>query len=120
MTLLAVCLVPAANALRGAVQAPGASAAAAHNLDCVVTLMETVLAEPYARLQSLATSSGVANYPSDDPNCPARSVTIWRYGNNNTGKIGPGGNGDYLLYVSVALKNPADGNPYTLTTLVAR
>ena len=120
LSLLAICLVPAANALRGAVQAPGASAVAAHNLDCVSTLMETVLAEPYARLLSLATSSGTANYPSDDPNCPARTVTIWRYGNNSTGRIGPGGTGDYLLYVSVALKNPADGNPYTLTTLVAR
>lgn len=120
LSLLAICLVPAANALRGAVQAPAIGASAAHNLDCVSTLMETVLAEPYARLQSLATGSGLANYPSDDPNCPARSVTIWRYGNDNTGKIGPGGTGNYLLYVSVALKNPADGNPYTLTTLVAR
>ena len=120
ISLLAICLVPAANALRGAVQAPAVGAGAAHNLECVSTLMETVLAEPYARLQSLATSSGVANYPSDDPNCPARSVTIWRYGNDNTGKIGAGGTSNFLLYVSVALKTPADGNPYTLTTLVAR
>lgn len=121
MLLLAVCLVPAADALRGALQAPGASSDAARKLDCVSALMDTVMADSYARLLSLATSSGAAAYPvPDDPSCPARTVTIARYGNNSSGKIGPGGTGDYLLYVSVALRDPADGNPYTFTTLVAR
>lgn len=120
ISLLAICLVPAANALRGAVQAPGAGAAAARNLECVSTLMETVLAESHWRLLSLASSTGPATYPADDPDCPARTVTIARYGNSSTGKIGPGGTNDYLLLVSVALKNPADGNPYTLSTLVTR
>lgn len=121
LLLLAVCLVPAANALRGAVQAPIVTADAARKLDCVGTLMETVMAEPYARLLSLATTGGASAYPvPNDTACPARTVTIARYGNNSTGKIGPGGSGDYLLYVSVALANAADGNPYTLTTLVAR
>jgi hypothetical protein len=83
--------------------------------------METVLAEPYSRLLSLATNTGAAAYRiPDDPGCPARQVLIARYGNDSTRKIGPGGNSDNLLYVSVALKNAADGNPYTLTTLVAR
>jgi type II secretory pathway pseudopilin PulG len=121
LSLLAVCLIPAANALRGSLQAPGVSADAARKLDCVATLMDTVLAEPYARLLSLATNNGAAAYPiPDDPACPARKVTIARYGNNSTGKIGPGGTGDHLLYVSVALANAADGNPFTLTTLVTR
>ena len=117
--LLAVCLVPAANALRGAVQAPVVGASAARNLDCVSALMETVLAQPYASLLSLS-----YDVP-DDPNCPARQVTISRYGNKNTRTIGPVGNCaagicDDLLLVSVGLSDPADGNPFTLTTLVAR
>lgn len=116
--LLAACLVPAVNALRGAVRAPVDSAAAARNLDCVSALMETVLAEPYDRLLAVATSPN--DYP--DPgaaNCPARKVVITRYGNESNRKIAAG-NSNYLLYVSVGLANAADGNPFTLTTLVAR
>jgi len=119
--LLAVCLLPAADALRAATGAPAVGADAARRLDCVASLMDTVLAEPYARLLSLATDSGAAAYPiPDDPACPARTVLIARYGNDSTRKIGPGGTSDYLLFVSVALADAADGNPYTLTTLVAR
>ena len=119
--LLTGCLLPAADALRGAVQAPAVSAGAARKLDCVGALMDTVLAEPYARLLSLATDNGPAAYPvPDDPACPARKVTIARYGTESTRKIGPGGTSDYLLFVSVGLADAADGNPYTLTTLVAR
>lgn len=116
--LLAVCLVPAVNALRGAVRAPVDSAAAARKLDCVSSLMETVLAEPYVRLLAVAQSS--TDYP--DPGaagCPPRKVVITRYGNESNRKV-TAGNSNYLLYVSVGLANAADGNPFTLTTLVAR
>jgi len=121
LMLLAICLVPAASALRGAVQAPAVATASVRNLDCVSTLMETVLAESYARLLSYATSNAASAYPvPNDPNCPARTVQIARYGNESTRRIGPGGTSDYLLMVSVGLSNAADGNPYTLSTLVAR
>lgn len=114
--LLALCLVPAVNALSGAVRAPADSAAAARNLDCVSSLMETVLAEPYVRLLAAASTG----YP--DPGaagCPARKVVITRYGIESGRKIAAG-NSDHLLSVSVGLANAADGNPFTLTTLVAR
>lgn len=121
MLLLAVCLLPAASALRDAAGAPAVAASAARNLDCVSSLMETVLAEPYNRLLSLATPGDASAYPvAPDPACPARTVRIARYGTNGNRKIGPGATDDYLLYVSVALADPADGNPYTLVTLVSR
>jgi hypothetical protein len=118
MFLLAVCLIPAAEALRGAVQAPLANGTAARNLDCVTALMDSVMAESFGRL--LAVANGL-DYPVPaDPACPARTVTIARYGIESTRKIGPGGTSDHLLMVSVALADPADGNPYTLTSLVSR
>jgi type II secretory pathway pseudopilin PulG len=121
MLLLAVCLLPAANALRDAVAAPAVGATAARNLDCVSSLMETVLAEPYNRLLSLATTADASAYPvAPDPACPARTVRIARYGTNGNRRIGPGAPDDYLLYVSVGLADPADGNPFTLVTLVSR
>jgi prepilin-type N-terminal cleavage/methylation domain-containing protein len=121
MVLIAACLLPAAAALRDTVRAPGEMAAAARNLDCVSSLMETVLAEPYGRLLSLATDAGPAAYPIPvDTGCPPRAVTIARYGVDSTRKVGPGGTSNNLLYVSVGLANAADGNPFTLTTLVAQ
>jgi type II secretory pathway pseudopilin PulG len=121
LLLLGVCLIPAANALRAAVGTPGVTTLAARNLDCVSSLMEQVMAEPYVRLLGYATASGVSAYPvPTDAGCPARQVTIQRYGNDATKLIGPGGTGDYLLYISVALADPADGNPFTFRTLVAR
>jgi prepilin-type N-terminal cleavage/methylation domain-containing protein len=120
MVLIAACLLPAAAALRDTIRAPGEMSAAARNLDCVSSLMETVLAEPYARLLSLASASGPSAYPVPVDGCPPRTVTIARYGVDSTQKIGPGGTSNNLLYVSVGLANAADGNPFTLTTLVAQ
>lgn len=121
IVVLAACVLPAANALRASVQAPSANARAAHNLECVETLMETVMATPYDVLYALANNNGPAAYPiPTDASCPARQVTIMQYGNDTTKTIGPGGTSPYLLYVSVALANAADGNPFTLTSLVTR
>jgi prepilin-type N-terminal cleavage/methylation domain-containing protein len=119
LLLLAVCLLPAANALQSTVAAPAVAAGAARNLDCVSSLMETVLAQPYTRLLSFATTSGSSPYPMPDDGCPARTVRIERYGTISTRSFGFGATDDYLLFVSVALTTPG-GNPYTLTTLVSR
>lgn len=117
--ILGLCLVPAANALRSAIGTPAVAAAAAHNLDCVGSLMETVLAEPYAHL--LPVAKGTAAYPIPvDATCPDRKVVVALYGNNSTGQIGPGATDEDLLYVSVSLTNPVDGSSYPLTSLVSR
>lgn len=122
LLLLGICLIPAANALRSAVGAPAVTASAAHNLDCVTSLMETVMAESYTRL--LPVAKGTATYPADtsapDATCPARTVTIALYGNNSTGKIGPGATDEDLLYISVALTNATDGPSFALTSLMSR
>jgi hypothetical protein len=116
--LLATCLIPAAYALRDAAEGPGDNAVAAHNLDCVSTLMETLVATPYNVLAGYAAVP--SSYPGpNDTGCPARQVTIQFYGNEATQQIVPG-NSTYLLLVSVALDKSVAGNPFTLTTLVAR
>jgi prepilin-type N-terminal cleavage/methylation domain-containing protein len=119
LVLLGVCLVPAANALRSTMGAPAATASAAHNLDCVSSLMENVMAEPYNHL--LPVAKGKAMYViAPDTTCPNRQVSVSLYGNNTTGKIGPGATDEDLLYISVSLADPADGPPYTLTSLMTR
>jgi hypothetical protein len=121
MMLLAACLIPASYALRDSVSAPGDNATAAHNLDCVTSLMETVVATPYDVLYRKVNPNAAMLFPSeDDASCPARQVWIMPYGVDNGRKLGTGGTSAFLLYVSVSLANASDGNPYTLTTLVAR
>jgi hypothetical protein len=122
LLLLATCLIPAAYALRDAVHAPGDATQFARNLDCVTALMETEIATPHPNLRSQAKTDGSATQLSidADANCPARQVTLQLYGSTVNKKIGPGGNNPYLLYVSVSLADPADGNPFTLTTLVSQ
>lgn len=122
LLLLAVCLVPASEALRDAVaQAPQAGNAA-RDLDCVSSRMEVVLAEPYQRLLA---SAGDAAAPSaystaGAEDCPAIAVYIARYGNDKTGKIGSGADGDHLLYVAAELADAGAGNRFPLATLVTR
>jgi hypothetical protein len=127
LLLLSVCLIPAANALRGAINVPADSALAARELDCVSTLMDTVLAEHYADLLSAAgapdapsvySTPGGARAPAMPDHCPALTVTITRYGVDSTRKIGLGGTGEHLLRVTTALAAPAGRWP--MTTLVAR
>ena len=118
LLLLAVCLLPAANALRGAVAAPDAAATAERNLDCVSSRMETVLADSYTRMLSQAGTSGYSTLAA--AGCPALAVRVERYGRISNRSFGFGAPDDYLLFVSVALDQPADGNPFTLTTLVSR
>ncbi|QBE65460.1 prepilin-type N-terminal cleavage/methylation domain-containing protein [Pseudoduganella lutea] len=122
LLLLSVCLVPAANALRDALAAPGNTAQAGRDLDCVSARMETVLAEPYHRLLAAARTLTTASSYSTDATtaCPAVSVFIARYGNDSTITLGTRNAGDNLLYVGVRLADTNAGNQFPLTTLVAR
>lgn len=120
--LLSICLVPAANALRGAIAAPLDSESAARNLDCVSSRMETVLAEPYLRLLAAAgdrTASSTYSTPASDT-CPAVTVFITRYGNDATRQLGPSGNGEHLLYVGAELADAGAPHRFPLATLVTR
>lgn len=122
LLLLAVCLVPATDALRDAVaHAPGADAAA-RDLDCVSSKMEVVLAEPYQRLLDSAGNAGTPSSYSAPAGeeCPAIAVYVARYGNSRSYKIGPGGDSDHLLYVGAELADPNAGNRLPLATLVTR
>lgn len=120
LVLLSVCLIPAANALRGAIAVPAGSALAAQQLDCVSALMETVIAEPFGDLLAAAGEPDAASRYSTvaGAQCPAMTVTITRYGNDRTRKVGPGGTSNHLLRVTTSLAAP-DGR-FPLTTLVAR
>lgn len=122
LLLLSVCLLPAANALRSGLAAPGATALAGRDLDCVSARMETVLAEPYDRLLAAAKGMTTASAYSTlaGAACPAVSVFIARYGNDDTRTLGTAGAGDNLLYVGVRLADAGAGNTFPLTTLVAR
>jgi type II secretory pathway component PulJ len=120
--LLSICLLPAANSLRGAMTGPAGTANNASELDCVSALMETVVAEPYDRLVAAAGNITAASAYSTDPkdNCPALKVFIARYGKDSNGQLGTAGAGDNILYVSVRLATPGSNGAFPLTTLVAR
>jgi hypothetical protein len=114
LLLLSVCLVPAAEALRGAIGAPGASAQAAIELDCVSARMEAV--------QGAAGNADDASVFSTaaDGACPAIKVAIARYGIDRTRTLVPNGSSNYLLQVSAELADTGAGNRFTLNTLVTQ
>jgi len=122
LLLLSICLIPAANALRGALAAPGNMAQAGRDLDCVSARMETVLGEAYERLLAAAGAIATPSAYSATATtaCPAISVFVARYGIDGTKKLGTDGAGDNLLYVEVRLADAKAANAFPLTTLVAR
>jgi Tfp pilus assembly protein PilV len=74
--ILALCAVPAANALKNGLDASKAAPSRAAELYCVRNLMEMVLAEPYINLNA---ATGTRNYDLvADTNCANRTVTIER------------------------------------------
>jgi len=78
--ILALCAVPAANAIKNGLDAATVGQSKAAELRCVRNLMETVLAEPYFNLNAAAeaaTSDGVTSYslPRDGA-CDVRTVRI--------------------------------------------
>lgn len=120
--LLAVCLVPAANALRAGLAMPDIAADASGRLGCVKAAMESVMAESYFKLLAAARARTVATSYSTPAagNCPAINVYVTRYDpttppyyftSTDTG----------LLYVQVRLADPVltGAAAYTLTSLVA-
>lgn len=73
--ILALCAVPAANAVRNGLNAAQAGQAKGRELRCIRNHMETVLAEPYQNLSDAAI--GKRSYHLDaDSDCIARDATI--------------------------------------------
>lgn len=127
LVLLAICALPAADAIRGGLQAAEAGAVQARELRCVKNTMETVLAESYDELWravEAAETSLIRSLPADpgpDGECGAREVHVYKYEHRHgqaTGKVlAPGDKtADTLLLVTVS----GAGGSYPLTTLVDR
>jgi Tfp pilus assembly protein PilV len=120
LVLLAVCLVPAMNAVRDATIAPKIALQGAQALACLRMRMETVAAEPY---QLLLNAAGAPAAPSvyslaADLNCPARDVMISRYDPDTSPYFMSADTG--LLYLAVSTRGAIGAPPMTLTTMVAR
>lgn len=127
LVLLAICAVPAAEAIRSGMRATEAGAVQARELRCVKSRMETVLAESYDDLwKAVQGSTTLSSYslaadPGPDGDCGVRNVYISKYVHPYgaaTGQILAVGNAteDTLLLVTVS----GTGGSYPLTTLVDR
>ncbi|MCC2972863.1 type II secretion system protein J [Massilia sp. IC2-476] len=127
LVLLAICALPAADAIRSGLRATEAGAMQARELRCVKNRMETVLAESYDDLwkavegSTTPSSYSLAADPGPDGECGVRNVYISKYWHPYgaaTGLILSAGNTaeDTLLLVTVS---GTDGS-YPLTTLVDR
>jgi Tfp pilus assembly protein PilV len=121
--LLAVCALPAANAVRNALSAADGVPARAYQLRCMRDLMETVLAEPYPNLLAAmqAAKAGASKPTYSDPDtgsgngCIKRKVVIDVYEQNGiseTAKTTP------LLRIDVMPADTGDWPGYSFTTLV--
>lgn len=122
--MLALCAVPAANAIKNGLDASQASQVKAAELRCVRNLMETVLGEPYNNLSAAydkGMKSGFYNLPQD-ANCARRTVSIKLKqfdGKNLTDLSGAPESDDQhrtaLLWVQVTMLTSG----YQFTTVVA-
>lgn len=118
--ILALCAVPAANAIRNGLVAGQAGQSKMVALTCVRNLMEKVMAEPYMNLNNAAGTS-VYDVAAND-NCAGRTVTIERKLFDGAKLLElPAGAGieqkeTALLKIKVAMKDSA----YTFSTVVAQ
>lgn len=118
--ILALCAVPAANALRSSLAAGQAGSARAAELYCVRNLMETVLAEPYWSL-NLAAGTGRYNVDVAAP-CAARTVTIERklFDGAALTDLPPTASAEQKDTALLKIKVEMTGSTYAFSTVVAR
>jgi Tfp pilus assembly protein PilV len=111
--LLALCALPAANAIKNGLNAADAAPGRAAALRCMRDKMEAVLAEPYANLLAARKGKQQTSYTeSADSVCVRREVYIDVYPSN--GSIDASG---WTALLRVDVVSP-DTN-YSFTTLVA-
>ena len=127
LVLLAVCALPAADAIRSGLRAGEAGAVQARELRCVKSRMETVLAESYDDL-SAAVKGGTepSSYslpadPGPDGECGVRKVYIAKYVHPYGTAIGEvlAANSDAEDTLLIVTVSGTDG-AYPLVTLVDR
>lgn len=111
--LLALCVLPAANAVRNGLAAGDAVPAKAAELRCMRDMMETVLAEPYAKLLAAQNGRDATSYSkAAGDGCVERKVFIDVHAKNG---IGDTANATALLRIDVV----SSQTDYSFTTLVA-
>jgi Tfp pilus assembly protein PilV len=113
--LLALCALPAANAVKNGLNAADAAPTRAAALRCMRNKMESVLAEPYANL--LAAQNGKAQTTYSEAKgggCVERRVFIDVYQQQSGG---PGDTARSTALLRVDVVSP--DTPYSFTTLVS-
>lgn len=123
VTLLALCALPAADAIKNGLDAAGAGQARGRELRCMKNKMETVLAQPFDELWQNVRGPLLESSYSEaaDAACGARKVFIAKYVHayNTPGTILPAGDPteDTLLQITVGA--PQDTS-FVFSTLVDR
>jgi Tfp pilus assembly protein PilV len=128
--ILALCAVPAANAIKNGLDAGQAGQSRAAELYCVRSLMETVLAEPYMDLNVAAGTKkynlGADPKCTDDKcvsnNCDARTVTIERklFDGTKLLDLATTPSSEQRDTALLKIKVEMAGSNYTFSTVVAR
>jgi Tfp pilus assembly protein PilV len=118
--ILALCAVPAANAIKNGLDAGQAGQSRAVELTCVRNLMETVLAEPY---MDLNTAAGTAKYNlAGDGTCATRTVTIERklFDGAKLIELSATASSEQRDTALLKIKVGMAGSSYSFSTVVAR
>lgn len=118
--ILALCAVPAANAIRNGLDAGQAGPAKAAELLCVRNLMESVLAEPYAVLNAAAGTDAYNLGKSND--CAARTVeiTLQQFDGAQLSDMPAAASDEQKKTALLKIKAYQDRDGYAFVTVVAR
>lgn len=118
--ILALCAVPAADAIRNGIDANRVGQSKAAELRCVRNQMETVLAEPYFTLNQAA---GTAAYNlAADATCAARTVvlTLKQFDGANLNDLPATATSEQKNMALVKVQVTLDNSPYSFSSVVAR
>lgn len=125
--ILALCAVPAANAIRNGLDAGTVAPAKAIELQCVRNRMEAVLAEPYLNLNAVGEAIAQAlpaptyNLPADTV-CAARTVDIALqfFDGAKLTAVPATATDEQRKTALLKIRVSMAGSPYSFTTVLAR
>lgn len=118
--ILALCALPAADAIRNGIDANRIGQSKAAELRCVRNQMETVLAEPYFNLNQAA---GTTAYNlAADGTCAARTValSLKQFDGANLTDLAPTATSEQKNMALVQVKVTLDNSSYSFSSVVAR